>query len=92
MQVGNTRTRTEWGPRQRSIARARQSFIAADPREGRIMRQVRRAFIASSARPLTTGELLDWCHGRPRRHWHYWSIYRAAPRYAVKQGRYWLPR
>jgi hypothetical protein len=39
-------TRTERGPRQRSITRVRLSFIAALPREGRIRRQIRRAFIA----------------------------------------------
>jgi hypothetical protein len=66
-------------------------LIRADRREGRIMRQVRRAFIARG-RPLTTGELLDWCYGRPRKHWHYAGVYRAAPRYAVKANRIWLPR
>jgi hypothetical protein len=67
------------------------TLIRADKREGKIMRRVRRAFIALD-RPLTTGELRDWCYGLPRLHWHYAGIYHAAPRYAVKDGRVWVPR
>ena len=95
MQLANTRVRTEWGPRQRSIARARQSFIASNPREGRVMRACRRALIAAGlARPLMTRDLLRWAYPQLERFEcsHYKSIYRAAPRYAVKVGRVWLPR
>jgi hypothetical protein len=53
------RQRSVWGMRQRSIYRARQSFIAANPREGRVMRQVRRALVASLGRPLRTRDLLN---------------------------------
>ena len=67
--------------RSRSIARARQSFIAALPREGRIRRQTRRAFVASDGRPLSMTELRQWCYpGQARQHWHYWSITRALHR------------
>lgn len=53
------------------------TVIAALPREGRIQRQIRRAFIAK-ARPLSMTELRQWCFaGRERQHWHYWSITRA---------------
>jgi hypothetical protein len=84
-------TETRLKGRARYRARDWLKVIAAARREGRVMRQIRRCFIARG-RPLTTGELCDWSFGRPRRHWHYWSIYRAAPRYAVKDGRLWLPR
>ena len=58
------------------------------------MRAVRRALIAASGRPLTTRDLLRWAYPKLERFqcWHYWSIYRTAPRYAVKDGRYWVPR
>jgi hypothetical protein len=66
--------------------------IAALPREGRIQRQVRRAFVAHSGQPLRTRDLLAWAFpAQPRQHWHYWSIYRAAVRYATKVGRAWEP-
>ena len=67
------------------------AVIAALPREGRVMRNIRRSFVAL-ARPLSTGELCERCFGPIRKHWHFKSIYRAAPRYAVKSGRYWLAR
>jgi hypothetical protein len=67
--------------------------IAAKPREGKIQRACRRALIAAG-RPLFTRDLLRWAYPRVERYecWHYWSIYRAAPRYAVKVGRVWMPR
>jgi hypothetical protein len=56
------------------------------------MRQVRRALIASRGQPLRTRDLLSFAFPvQPHPCWHYWSIYRAAPRYATKAGRYWLP-
>lgn len=80
--------------RSQPIARARQSFIASNPREGRVMRACRRALVSAGARPLMTRDLLRWAYPHLDRFqcWHYWSIYRAAPRYAVKNGRVWLPR
>jgi hypothetical protein len=78
--------------RSRSRDTGFMTAIAGLPREGRIMRQVRRAFVAHSGQPLRTRDLLDWAFpAQPRRHWHYWSIYRAAPRYAVRVGRAWEP-
>jgi hypothetical protein len=43
--------------RERSIARARQSFIASNRREGRVMRACRRALIAAGGR-----DLLRWAY------------------------------
>ena len=75
--------------RQRSIARARQSFIASLPREGRVMRQVRRAFTAAGGKPLSTSQIMPWIYPQLDRfkHWHRWSARRALLRYAVPIGR-----
>jgi hypothetical protein len=92
-QLANTRVRTVWGQRERALVKARARFIASNPREGRVMRACRRALIAASGRPLKTRDLLQWAFpSGERQFWHYKSIYRAAPRYAVKVGRAWLPR
>jgi len=69
-------------PRHRD--RARMLVIAALPREGRIRRQTRRAFIARNPRSMT--ELREWCYpGQARRHWHYWSITRALRRLGAQR-------
>jgi hypothetical protein len=61
--------------------RSRMRALAALPREGRVQRQTRRAFIAHGGQPLTMTELRHWCFaGRQRQHWHYWSITRALHR------------
>ena len=76
--------------RSRSIARARQSFVASMPREGRVMRQVRRAFTAAGGnKPLCIGDVLPWIYPQLDRfkHWHRWSARRALLRYAVPIGR-----
>ena len=67
--------------------------IASMPREARVMRACRRALIAA-ARPLKTRDLLRWGYPQLEQFecWHYKSIYRAAPRYAIKDGRVWIPR
>jgi hypothetical protein len=84
------RTAIVSGARQRSIDTARLSFVASNPREGRVMRACRRALIALGA--CHTRDLLEWAYpGAEREFWHYKSIYRAAQRYAVKDGRLWLP-
>jgi hypothetical protein len=60
-------------PRDRAYMRA----IAAKRRgRGRVQIAVRRALIAN---PLAkTRDLLGWAYPRgERRHWHYWSVYRA---------------
>jgi hypothetical protein len=76
MQLGN-RTRTEWGPRQRALVRARARFNAALPREGRIARQSRRCLLARQG-VASLRELREWCYpSRERRHWHQTNIYRA---------------
>ena len=83
--------KSELRGRARSRSRAHMTVIAALPREVRVQRAIRRSFIALE-RPLTSGELCERCFGPIREHWHFKSIYRAAPRHAVKVGRYWLPR
>ena len=76
-QLANARVRTEWGRRERSITRARQSFNAALPREGRIARQSRRCFLARKG-VASLRELREWCYpAQDRRHWHQTNIYRA---------------
>jgi hypothetical protein len=69
--------------RVRSIDKAYQAAIAALRRpNARIIRQCRRAFLIHS-RP-TTRQLLEYCYpGQARKHWHYWSIYRALKRLSV---------
>jgi len=50
--------------------------------------------IAAGGRPLMTRDLLRWAYPQIQRFacWHYKSIYRAAPRYAVKVDRIWMHR
>jgi hypothetical protein len=80
MQVGISRPSVRphnW--RRRSIARARASFIASLQREGRVMRQVRRCFIAGGGKPRSMSELVAWAFPELKRfkHWHRWSVRRA---------------
>lgn len=74
-------------------SRARMLAIAALPREGKIQRAIRRAFIASDGQPLRPRDLVRFAYPELEqfRSWHFWSIRRAAPRYAIKDGRYWRP-
>jgi hypothetical protein len=71
--------------RRRSITRARLSFDASLPREGRIARQCRRCLIAKD-RPVTMTELKQWCYaGQEHRHWQYWNIKRALRKLGARQ-------
>jgi hypothetical protein len=56
---------------------------------GRVQRQVRRAFIASNGRALTTAQLARWCYARGGRlqPWHYRNIKQAARRWAIQIDR-----
>jgi hypothetical protein len=57
-------------------------------RTGRVERAVRRCLVYHG--PLPTGALVRSIFGRGRVwHWWYWSIYRAAPKFADKVGRLW---
>ena len=70
--------------RARYRDRTHLKAIAALPREGRIRRQTRRAFVARNPRSMT--ELREWCYpGQPRQHWHYWSITRALRRLGAQR-------
>ncbi len=69
---------------------------------GRIQKQIRRAFVASTGQPLVISELLARCYPAAKQHprWHRWSIHRALPKYGVALGRsrrqgrpiVWAPR
>ena len=70
--------------------RRHQLLIAArSPRVGRIELRVRRAFIANNGHPLSTTELMRRVYPRvvKFKHWHSYSIRRAAPKFAVRVGR-----
>jgi hypothetical protein len=60
-------------------------------RNGRVQKAVRRAFIMSDGKPLSTSDLMRWAFpkldGRYEQLWRYWSVHRAAERYAIKIGR-----
>jgi len=80
----------EMNPTRRSrIDRAREAFNASLPREGRVMRQIRRCFVVADGRPLCVGDLLPrvYPHLDRYKHWHRWSCRRALLRYAVPVGR-----
>ncbi len=68
---------------------ARMAAIASMPREGRVMRIVRRSFIANDYRPLRIGDLLPRCYPKLRTYpcWCRWNVRRALLRYAVPLGR-----
>ena len=76
--------------------------IASRPREGRVMRQVTRCFIAGSGKPRCSVDFLRWAYPELEhfKHWHRWSVRRALLRYAIPIGRgagpgtpvIWIPR
>jgi len=74
-------------PRHRD--RTRMIVIASNPREGRVLRQVRRCFIAYNFRPLTMSEIWRWVYPDLERakHWHRWSVRRALLKLAKPMGR-----
>src|SRR5262245_24827918 len=86
MQLIETKT-TLLKRRHRFTDSTAQSAIASMPREGRVMRQVRRAFVAAG-KPLCIGDVLPWIYPQLDRfkHWHRWSARRALLRYAVPIG------
>ena len=83
------RTGSVKGRRRRFTDSQAQSAIASQPREGRVMRQVRRCFIAAGGRPLSTSQIMPWIYPQLDhfKHWHRWSARRALLRYAVPIGR-----
>jgi hypothetical protein len=70
-------------------ATARRSFDPSLPRQGRLARQCKRAFLAHNNQPLSMRELREWCYpGRERQHWFYINIKRALRKLgAVQIGR-----
>jgi hypothetical protein len=80
--------RDQLRPRQ-TQSRERMIVIAALPREGRLARQIRRAFVAAGGKPRCMGELLRWAYPALDRfeHWHRGNVRRVLPRYAEPVGR-----
>jgi hypothetical protein len=77
-------TETRLKGRAHYRTRAWLKVIAANPREGRIQRAVRRAFIAHN--PRTMRELRSWAYpGRDRQHWHQTNIYRALAKLGARR-------
>jgi hypothetical protein len=71
--------------RRQPVDIARMRAIAALPREGSTTRQCRRCFIAHDGQATMT-QLREWAYPRePRKHWHYWSVYRALMRLNAKR-------
>jgi hypothetical protein len=71
--------RVEGGLKGRAHYRGRawMTAIRAPKRQGKNVRQCRRAFTALD-RPLSTAQLCEWCFpGQPRKHWHYAGVVRA---------------
>ena len=72
-------------------ARAKRAPFT-DPRDGRLLRQIRFAFTLSDGRPLSTTDLLKSCYVIERlrgelRSWHRTNVARAARRVATAVGR-----
>ena len=85
MQLANTRMRTVWDGRRRSIERARLSAIPTNPRWGRVMLGCRRGLIAGNGF-ATVSLLREWCYaGRPYRPWHCGEIRRALKQIGARQ-------
>src|SRR6476646_10867893 len=73
--------------------RARRGPLS-DVRRGRLFRQVEFAFAFSKGKPLTTGEVMDYCYPAQRlsfmggfRSWHRTNTIRVLRRVAVPIGR-----
>jgi hypothetical protein len=78
-------TKTTLSRRRASIARARASFNASLPREGRIQRACRRALIAHDGL-AHMHQLRAWCYpGQARQHWHHGNIARTLKRLGAKR-------
>ena len=66
--------------------------LYSDPRDGRALRQIRRAFAAEDAAQLSTTALLCWCDPHPHlkgevRPWHRTNVAKAAFKVAAPIGR-----
>ena len=72
-------------------ARARRAPFT-DPRDGRLLSQIRFAFTLSRGKPLSTTDLLKYCHVAEHlwgeiRSWHRSNVCRAAEQVAIPVGR-----
>lgn len=69
---------------------------------GRVQKAVRRSLIASDGKPVPTGEIMLWAFPRldgryGSGSWRYWSVHRAARKFAVRVSKQsgtvvWGPR
>jgi hypothetical protein len=72
--------------------RARRASFT-DTRDGRLKRRVRRAFLWSGGKPLTTTELVRQCYfsvnfqGEEIKSWHRTNVSRVADLFAIRIGR-----
>ena len=91
-----THARCGWRPASPSSDNDLKPLLSPKTRIGRVQLRVRRAFLASPNRELTTRELMEWTHSRRlyqgqdshrERHNYCRAIRRAAERYAVRVGR-----
>ena len=94
----------QYGAPNRSIRRHQPPKWPETHRIGHIQRQVKRAFIASLGRPLSTSQLLIRAYPRqqgPFASWQRRAVRQAADRWAVRAGRssrgkgtpiMWLPK
>src|SRR5262249_46330749 len=88
MQIANTRVRTVWDGRRRSIERARLSAIPTNPRWGRVMLGCRRCLIAGDG-IASMRQLKAWCYiGRPHAHWQYEVLREALVRIGARRIRW----
>jgi hypothetical protein len=61
-------------------------FDAAAPRDGRVIVQCRRCFLAHHPDPVTSADLRRWAFaGKPWAQWQHWSLTRALRRLGARK-------
>ena len=75
--------------RLRTLASRRRAwamFDAAAPRDGRVIVQCRRCFLAHHPDPVTSADLRRWAFaGKPWAQWQHWSLTRALRRLGARK-------
>jgi hypothetical protein len=72
--------------RRRYADRAWAMFDAGAPRDGRVIVQCRRCFIAHHPDPVTSADLRRWAFaGQPWAQWQHWSLTRALRRLGARK-------
>jgi len=76
--------RSEW--RRARTARANAAFNASAPRDGRVIVQCRRCFLAHHPDPVTSADLRRWAFaGKSWQQWQHWSLTRALRRLGARK-------